>query len=333
MKKYRKKILVFCLITLTLIPLFVLTSSAGYYYGPQDLNGLQNCYVSIYWGDSTAATSAACPASSVVSTTAYTTGVDLADIICNTSGLSNNTKCSIRFTWQSNYKADFNAVCIKGIPADTKVTVYATGIGSMTGTSYSQDFVYVSQQDGWYKYDSFSYSATMTPMFSQIYTLQVTIDCGSAFLKTLIDDDIIFSTSLLPYNLSQSSELQYNQGYSDAAKVYSANLKREKQASYDAGERKGYSDGYSQAEIDLEELIYDDAYDDGYFEGRSDGLAIAEKGDLRNLILAIPESHLTALEGFMSWNLLGYNLYELLGGIVVLVFIVVLLKLGIKFAL
>ena len=331
MKKSVKIFLSLTLISVLLVTVSI-SASAGYLTGPPELLGLQSAYVAIYYGSSTSSVNAALDQSMVVRTSAYTQGLDLADLICNNSPAS-NTKATIRFTWMSTDYVDFNAICFRGLPSDFKITVSVTGVSSMTGSSYSQDFSYVDQQDGWYLYDSYSSSATLTPIFSKIYTLSITIDGGSVQLKTLGDDNFILSLSLLPYNLSASTDLQYRIGYSDAQKYYKGILQTEKDNSFRLGEKKGYDSGYNQAEIDLEEEIYDSAYSDGYIEGRADGLAIAENGDLRDLIFAIPEAHLVALEGFTNWNLFDYNLYELLGGLVVLAFIAVIIKFGVKFVI
>lgn len=328
MKKSVKIFLSLTLISILLVTVS-LSASAGYLTGPPELLGLQSAYVAIFYGSSSSAVNAAVDQSMVVRTTAYSQGLDLADVICNNSPGS-YTKATIRFTWMSTDHVDFNAICIRGIPSDFQITVSATGISSITGSSYSQNFPYVDQQDGWYRFDSFSTSASLTPIFQQIYTLSVTIDGGSAHLSTLADDNIVLSLSMLPYNLNASSDLQYNIGYQDAQKVYKDILQQEKQNSFDSGVRVGFDQGYVAAEQELEDSIYQDAYNDGYIEGRSDGLAIAENGDLRDLIFAIPEAHLTALEGFTSWDLLGYNLYDLLGGLATLIIVGVIISFGIK---
>lgn len=327
-----RKLLSSAAVLLTLLLCLSLPVGAAKLGAPQDMDGLQVANIVYLLGDTTVFYEPTFSSDMIVSTTAYTRGLDLAELVSSID-TGSNTKIRFTFIWQSSDQLSFNAICLSNLPSDFKFTVSATGISSMTGQSYSQAFNYVDQQDGWYRFDSFSTSATQTPVFSRILSLTITIDGGSAHLSTLADDSIVLSLSMLPYNLNAASDLQYNIGYQDAQKVYKDILQQEKQNSFDSGVRVGFDQGYVAAEQELEDSIYQDAYNDGYIEGRSDGLSLAENGDLRDLIFAIPEGHLVALEGFTNWELFDYNLYELLGGLVVLVFIGVLLKVGLKFIL
>lgn len=328
----KKKIIPFTLALITLLLCFTLPAAASKLGAPQTMDGLQTANIVYYLGDSFIFYEPTFTSDMSVATTAYTRGLDLAELVSSID-TGSNTKIRFTFTWQRSDQMSFNALCIKNIPSDFRITVSASGISSMTGSSYSQVFNYVDQQDGWYRFDSFSFSATQTPVFSQILSLDITIDGGSAHLSTLADDSIVLSLSMLPYNLNAASDLQYNLGYQDAQKVYKDILQQEKQNSYDSGVFEGYSDGLQYAEDvlipDAEEL----ARAEGYAEGKAAGLSTAENGDLRNLIFSIPEAHLVALEGFTNWNLFGYNLYDLLGGIVVLVVLAVVVKFGLKFVL
>lgn len=329
----KKKIIPFTVALIALILCFTLPAAAAKVGAPQDMDGLQVADIQIYLGDLTTPISPSTFDSDItVRTTAYTSGLDIAEIITD-FGTMSFTKARIVFTWNTSDGLNVNSICLKNVPSDFKITVSGTGTSAMTGQSYSQGFNYVDQQDGWYRYDTFSTSATQTPVFSNLTSLSITIDGGSALLSTLGDDDIILSLSMLPYNLNAASDLQYNLGYQDAQKVYKDILQQEKQNSYDAGVLKGYQQGYNQADADLWEVYYDQGYDDGYAEGKADGMSIAENGDLRDLVFAIPEAHLTALEGFTNWNLLGYNLYDLLGGLTTLVIVAALFMIGIKFIL
>lgn len=328
----KKKIIPFTLALITIILCFTLPAAAAKLGAPQDMDGLQVANIVYYLGDSLTFAEPTFTPDIITRTTAYTNGLDLAALVSSIN-TGSNTKIRFTFTWLDSDQMIFNALCIKNIPSDFRITVSANGISSMTGSSYYQAFNYVDQQDGWYRFDSFSYSATQTPVFSQIYSLDITIDGGSAHLSTLADDSIVLSISMLPYNLNTASDLQYTLGYQDAQKVYKDILQQEKQNSYDSGVLEGYSDGLQYAQDvlipDAEEL----ARADGYAEGKADGMSIAENGDLRDLIFTIPEAHLTALEGFTNWDLLGYNLYDLLGGFTTLVIVAAIFMIGLKFVL
>lgn len=328
----KKKIIPFTLATITLILCFILPAAAAKLGAPQTMDGLQAANIVYYLGDSFTFYEPTFSSDMIVSTTAYTHGLDLAALVSSID-TGSNTKISFTFTWLASDQMSFNALCIKNIPSDFQIAVSASGISSMTGSSYSQAFNYVDQQNGWYRFDSFSYSATQTPVFSRILSLNITIEGGSAQLSTLADDSIVLSLSMLPYNLNAALDLQYQIGYQDAQKVYKDILQQEKQNSFDSGVLEGYNDGLQYAQDvlipDAEEL----AHADGYAEGKADGMSIAENGDLRELIFTIPEAHLTALEGFTNWNLLGYNIYETLGGLATLLIVGCLLLLGLKFIL
>lgn len=326
-----KKFLVL-LFAVLLISISTINISAASYLAPQDMDGLQNADIKIYLGDLPDPLEPALRSDQVTPTTAYTSGIDIAAIITDTGTLS-NTRAQLVFTWPQTAGLNFNAIFIKNIPSDFRITISATGISSFTGSDYSQSLDYVDQKDGWYRFDSFSFSATQTPVFSQIFSLTITIDGGSALLSTLADDSIILSLSMLPYNINAASDLQYQIGYQDAQKVYKDILQQEKQNSYDSGVLEGYSDGLKYAEDVLIPEAEDLARADGYAEGKADGMSIAENGDLRDLIFAIPEAHLTALEGFTNWDLLGYNLYDLFGGLATLVIVAALFMIGFKFLL
>lgn len=328
----KKKIIPFMLALIALIACLTFPAAAAKIGAPQTMDGLQVANITYYLGDSFTFYEPTFTSDMIVATTAYSRGLDLAQLVSSID-TGSNTKIRFSFTWQAFDQMNFNAICIKNIPSDFKITVSATGLSSMTGSTYSQAFSYVDQQEGWYRFDSYSFSASQTPIFSRITSLSISIDGGSAHLSTLADDSIVLSLSMLPYNLNAASDLQYNIGYQDAQKVYSENLQIEKQNSFDQGVLKGYSDGYAQADRDIYPVAYDEGYSDGYHEGRSDGLSLSEGPDLRDLIFSIPEAYLTALEGFTNWNLLGYNLYDLLGGLVVLVIVAVIVKVGLKFVL
>ena len=328
----KNKILPCMIALITLILCFILPAGASTLGAPQNMDGLQVANIVYYLGDSFIFYDPTFSSDMIISTTAYSRGLDLAELVSSID-TGSNTKIRFSFTWTSSDEMSFNAICIKNIPSDFSITVSATGISSMTGSFYSQAFGYVDQQDGWYRFDSFSFSATQTPMFSQILSLTITIDGGSVHLSTLADDSIVLSLSMLPYNLNAASDLQYNIGYRDAQKVYKDILQQEKQNSYDSGVLKGYSDGLDYAQDVLIPEAEDLARADGYAEGKADGMSIAENGDLRDLIFAIPEAHLTALEGFTNWELLDYNIYDLLGGLTTLVIVAALVMIGLKFLL
>ena len=328
----KNKILLCMIALITLILCFILPAGASTLGAPQNMDGLQVANIVYYLGDSFIFYDPILSSDMIISTTAYSRGLDLAELVSSID-TGSNTKIRFSFTWPSSDEMSFNAICIKNIPSDFSITVSATGISSMTGSSYSQAFGYVDQQDGWYRFDSFSFSATQTPMFSKILSLTITIDGGSAHLSTLADDSIVLSLSMLPYNLNAASDLQYNIGYRDAQKVYKDILQQEKQNSFDSGVLKGYSDGLDYAQDVLIPEAEDLARADGYAEGKADGMSIAENGDLRNLIFAIPEAHLTALEGFTNWELLDYNIYDLLGGLTTLIIVAAIVMFGLKFLL
>lgn len=328
----KKKIIPFTVALITLILCFTLPAAATKLGAPQDMDGLQIANITYYLGDSFTFYEPDLSSDFVTTTTAYTKGLNLSSLITSID-TGSNTKIRFSFIWQASDGMNFNALCIKNVPSDFKITITGYGKSSMTGSNYSQAFNYVDQQDGWYRFDTFSTSATQTPVFSNINTLSITIDGGSAHLSTLADDSIVLSLSMLPYNLNAASDLQYNIGYQDAQKVYKDILQQEKQNSYDSGVLEGYSDGLQYAEDILIPEAEGLARAEGYAEGKAAGLSTAENGDLRNLIFSIPEAHLTALEGFTNWNLFGYNLYDLLGGIVVLVILAVIVKIGLKFVL
>lgn len=328
----KKKIIPFTLVLIALIACLTLPAAATKLGAPLTMDGLQAANIIYYLGDSFLFNEPTFSSDMVVTTTAYSKGLDLAKLVSSID-TGSNTKIRFTFSWQSSDQMNFNAICIKNIPSDLNITVSVSGYGSMVSGYYSQAFSYVDQQDGWHRFDSYSFSSTQTPVFRQVISMTITIDGGSAHLSTLADDSIVLSLSMLPYALNAASDLQYNLGYRDAQKVYSENLQIEKQNSFDNGVLKGYKDGLDHARDVLIPEAEDLARADGYAEGKADGLSIAENGDLRNLIFAIPEAHLTALEGFTNWNLLGYNLYDLLGGLVVLVIVAVIVKVGLKFVL
>lgn len=328
----KKKIIPLTVTLITVILCFTLPAAAAMIGAPQTMDGLQVANIVYYLGDSLTFNEPTFTPDMISTTTAYTHGLDLAALVSSID-TGSNTKIRFTFTWLDSDQMSFNAICMSNIPNDFNITVSATGISSMTGSSYTQAFNYVNQQDGWYRYDSFSFSATQTPVFSQILSLTITIDGGSAHLSTLADNSIVLSLSMLPYNLNAASDLQYNIGYQDAQKVYKDKLQQEKQNSFDSGVRKGYSDGLDHAREVLIPEAEDLARADGYAEGKADGMDLAENGDLRDLIFAIPEAHLTALEGFTNWDLLGYNIYETLGGLATLLIVGCLLMIGLKFIL
>lgn len=328
----KRKIIPFTIALITLILCFTLPAAATKLGAPQDMDGLQIANITYYLGDSFTFYEPNLSSDFVTTTTAYTKGLNLSSLITSID-TGSNTKIRFSFTWQESDGMNFNALCIKNVPSDFKITISGIGKSSITGSNYSQNFNYVNQQDGWYRFDTFSTSATQTPVFSNITTLFITIDGGSAHLSTLADDSIVLSLSMLPYNLNAASDLQYNIGYQDAQKVYKDILQQEKQNSYDSGVLEGYSDGLQYAEDVLIPEAEGLARADGYAEGKADGMSIAENGDLRDLIFVIPEAHLTALEGFTNWNLLGYNLYDLLGGLTTLVIVAALFMIGLKFLL
>ena len=324
-----KRIITISLVLITLILCFILPTAATKLGAPQDMDGLQIANITYYLGDSTTFYEPTLSSDMVIATTAYTRGLDLAALISSID-TGSHTKIRFNLLWQGSDQMNFNALCIKNIPSDFRISVSATGINSMTGTSYTQAFNYVDQQEAWYRFDSFSFSATQTPVFRQIMSLSITIDGGSAHISTLADDSIILSLSMLPYNLNTAADLQYNLGYQDAQQVYKDILQNEKQNSYNSGVLDGYNDAIKYAEDILIPDAEDLARAEGYAEGKSDGLATAENGDLRNLIFSIPEAHLVAIEGFTNWNLFGYNLYDLLGGVAVLIIVAAIIKIGIK---
>lgn len=328
----KKKIIPFTVALITIILCFTLPAAATKLGAPQDMDGLQIANITYYLGDSFTFYEPDLSSDFVTTTTAYTKGLNLSSLITSID-TGSNTKIRLSFIWQASDGMNFNALCIKNVPSDFKLTITGYGKSSMTGSNYSQAFNYVDQQDGWYRFDTFSYSATQTPVFSNITTLAITIDGGSAHLSTLADDSIVLSLSMLPYNLNAASDLQYNIGYQDAQKVYKDILQQEKQNSYDSGVLEGYSDGLQYAEDVLIPEAEGLARADGYAEGKADGLSTAENGDLRNLIFSIPEAFLTALEGFTNWNLFGYNLYDLLGGLTTLIIVAALVGIGLKFLL
>lgn len=328
----KKKIVPFTVTLITIILCFTLPAAAAMLGAPQTMDGLQVANIVYYLGDSFTFYEPTFSADMISPTTAYTHGLDLAALVSSIDTAS-NTKIQFTFTWLDSDQMIFNALCIKNIPSDFRITVSASGISSMTGTSYSQAFNYVDQQDGWYRFDSFNFSATQTPVFSRILSLSITIDGGSTQLSTLADDSIVLSLSMLPYNLNAASDLQYNIGYQDAQKVYKDILQQEKQNSFDSGVLKGYSEGLDHAQNVLIPEAEDLARAEGYAEGKADGLSTAQNGDLKFLIFSIPEAHLVALEGFTNWNLFGYNLYDLLGGFTVLIIVAAIVKFGLKFIL
>lgn len=326
----KKKIILYMIALITVILCFTLPAAAAKVGAPQDMDGLQVADIQIYLGDLTTPFSPSTFQSDIaVRTTAYTSGLDIAEIITD-FGTMSFTKARIVFTWNPSDGVNVNAVCLKNVPSDFKITVSGSGTSAMTGQSYSQVFNYVDQQDGWYRYDTFSTSATMTPVFSNVTSLTITIDGGSAFLSTLGDNDIILSLSMLPYNLNAASDLQYNIGYQDAQKVYKDILQTEKDRSFEQGKKVGRDDGIKFAQDTLIPEAEDVARSEGYLEGKADGLDLANGPDLRDLVFSIPEAHLTALEGFTNWELLGYNLYDLLGGLVILAIVTIVLKFGLK---
>lgn len=327
-----KRIITISLVLITLILCFILPTAATKLGAPQDMDGLQIANITYYLGDSLTFNNPILTSDFVTSTTAYTKGLNLASLITSID-TGTQTKIRFSFVWNEQDGMNFNALCIKNLPSDFRFTISAYGKSALTSQNYTQSFNYVDQQEGWYRYDTFSTSATQTPVFSNITMLSITIDGGSAHLSTLGDDTIILSLSMLPYNLNTAADLQYNLGYQDAQQVYKGILQNEKQNSYNSGVIDGYNDAINYAEDvlipDAEEL----ARADGYAAGKSDGLATAENGDLRNLIFSIPEAHLVAIEGFTNWNLFGYNLYDLLGGVAVLIIVAAIIKIGIKFVL
>lgn len=327
-----KKFLIFSFILCLLLFSFILPLSAAELGAPQTMDGLQIADITYFLGDSFTFYQPTLSVDLVSTTTAYTKGLDLAALVSSIN-TGSNTKIRFAFTWSSTDDMNFNALCISNLPSDFKFTISGSGISSMTGQSYSQAFNYVDQQDGWYRFDTFSSSATQTPVFSKITFLSITIDGGSAQLSTLADDSIVLSLSMLPYNLNASSDSQYNIGYQDAQQVYKDKLQQEKDNSYQLGEKIGYNAGIQYSQDVLIPEAEGLARAEGYAEGKADGLATAENGDLRNLIFSIPEAHLVALEGFTNWDLFGYNLYDILGGIVTLIVIGVVIKIGLKFIL
>ena len=331
-----KKMALFLILISVITILLILPSAAAKLGAPQDMDGLQVANITYYLGDSFVFYEPTLTSDIIVRSTAYTQGLDIAKLIASID-TGSNTKIRLTFTWQASDEMIFNAICIKDLPSDFSFTVSANGISSITGTSYSQAFNYIDQQDGWYKFDTFSFSATQTPVFSQIYSLNITIDGGSAHLTTLADNSIILSLSMLPYNLNAASDLQYNIGYQDAQKVYKDILNEEKQNAFESGKKSGYNEGIQHAENvlipDAERNALEQGYSQGYINGKQEGLELANGPNLRDLIFSIPEAHLTALNGFTNWDLLGYNLYDLFGGLATLLIVAVIFKIGLHFLL
>ena len=324
-----KKILIFLLVTLALISLFCLPTFAAQYTGPQDTFGLTACSIYYILGSTSSLVSPTLSSSNMVPASAYSSGLDLADLIVHQS-IGSNTKITFYFYWNGLSGFKLNEVCIKGIPADFHITVSLSGTSSMTGSSISTSLSYVDSINGWSLFDNYSTSATMTPLLSSTTGMTITIDGGSAQLKTLQDDDIILSLSKLPYNLSSPVNDQYQVGYNDAKIHYSAILQREKDLAYEAGKVDGYSKASDAAYNYWIPEAEDAAREEGRIIGKAEGLELSENADLRKLIFTIPEAFLTAFSGFTNWELLGYNLYDLLGGVVTLVCVAFAIRFCIK---
>lgn len=324
--KNRKLLLVIPSVFLIVV-LSIVTSSAATLGSPQTLDGLQSANITHYWGDSFTFNDTLLSAEDVV-TLPYGAGLDLSSVImANSPGY--NTKIRFSFVFPSALDMDFNALIISNVPSNFNITISASGISSMTGQPYSQSFAPVNQAGEWTLYDTYSFSATQTPVFSKITSLSITIDGGIVVLSSLSNSSIVLSLSTLPYDLQLDSDSMYKQGYSDASEIYAARLESAKQSALETGKKLGFDDGYAKAEEELVEPAYQQGKREGIDIGREQG-ALATQYDLKDLIFSIPEAHLTSLSGFLNWELLGYNLYDTLGGIVTLLVIGALVTLGIK---
>lgn len=320
-----KKFLSTAIIFITIFLCFTISTNAAQLGSPQNMDGLQIANISYYLGDSNTINDAIITQDLSVTTTAYTSGLNIAKLVTS-QNIGTNTKIRLKFSWSPTAEMNINVLCLSNVPSDFKITISADGTSSMTGSNYSQSLNYVDQQNGWYRYDTFSSSATQTPVFSNVYSLYITIDGGSAQLSTLGDDNIVLSLSMLPYNLMASADLQYQRGYSDAQQVYKSSLQQEKENSYNSGLQDGYNNAIGEARDTLIPEAYQEGKRDGFTEGKQAGLEIANNSDLRELIFAIPDAHLTSLSGFINWELLGFNLYELLGGVFMLLIIGIILR-------
>lgn len=318
---------IFCLLLVAFsfsVPVF-----ASSFYSPQDLQGLQTANIYYSTEASTILREPTLSQDMVFSVPGNTSGIDLADVILF-GNVGSDTYATLYFYWTGNYKADFNEIVIQNVPNDFRVTVSAQGYAAMDPTQLiSTSLDYVGQRNGWSLYNNYAFSATQTPMLSQVISLQITIDGGSAQLSTLADNDIILSLSVYPYYMGLLDDAQYSQGYADAQEVYSANLQQQKQAAYDRGFSSGRADALTEAQDVLLPAEYLRGKEDGIIIGRNQ--ALEDPGyDLKDLIFAIPQAHVTVLEGFLNWNLLGFNLFDVFQGIVVALLIAVFLRVACK---
>lgn len=126
-----------------------------------------------------------------------------------------------------------------------------------------------------------------------------------------------------------NDDIEYAKGYKDAQKVYSSNLQQQKQAAYDRGFSSGRADALTEAQDVLLPAEYLRGKEDGIIIGRNQ--ALEDPGyDLKDLIFAIPQAHISAFAGFLNWNLLGFNLFEIFQGIIVGLLIALFLKIACK---
>lgn len=310
-----------------LLIVFAIPSFAGTLHNPQKLDGLQVAIITYSIGDTNIYQDARIEQSEieVISSTAYTQAIDIADIIAS-QGIGEQKKVTLRFYWSDPYVINFNELCFKGINGNFKITISATGTSSFNGDTYTAGFSYVNQAEGWFRYDNYSYSSTKIPLLSSVKSLYITLDGGSNTLSLLEDMNFYLSLSMLPYNINQASDLQYNLGYQDATNVYKDIVRVEQKKYYDRGKLAGFNEATQIANDQLIPEAYANGKRDGFTEGKEEGLSIAQSSDLKQLVFAVPDAFLTSLSGFLNWELLGFNLYKLLGGVFLLIIVGFILK-------
>lgn len=70
----------------------------------------------------------------------------------------------------------------------------------------------------------------------------------------------------------------------------------------------------------------DIAVNNAYIEGRNEGLAIAENGDLKTLILSVGDTITSTLYNLLNFNFLGYNVFALFTSIITIILCVIVIK-------
>lgn len=97
-------------------------------------------------------------------------------------------------------------------------------------------------------------------------------------------------------------------------------------ASYKAGFLNGVQEGINLTKEDIQTTARQEGYQNGLIDGKKEGLAMAQTGDWKNLILAVVETPINAFQSLFNFEILGLNMQAAIGSILTLCVLLIILK-------